>query len=76
MTETFAFDPQSFKRHGAQPDECDGHRVGAHAVAGDAAGGVGGAYTPGGSMTEREIREHDARGVGRSAAAALFLPVK
>jgi hypothetical protein len=29
-------------RHGALADERDGHRVGAHAVARDAAGGVGG----------------------------------
>jgi len=29
--------------HGALADERDGHRVGAHAVACDAAGGVGGA---------------------------------
>jgi hypothetical protein len=29
-------------RHGARTDERDGHRVGAHAVARDAAGGVGG----------------------------------
>src|SRR4029434_3795793 len=28
--------------HGALADECDGHRVGAHAVACDTAGGVGG----------------------------------
>lgn len=28
--------------HGAQPNERDGHRVGPHAVARDAAGGVGG----------------------------------
>jgi len=30
-------------RHGAQSDERDGHRLGAHAVARDVAGGVGGA---------------------------------
>src|SRR5215470_11154393 len=30
-------------RHGTLADECDWHRLGAHAVARDAAGGVGGA---------------------------------
>jgi hypothetical protein len=33
-------------RHGALADERDGHRVGAHAVASDAASGVGGNQTP------------------------------
>jgi hypothetical protein len=33
---------------GALADECDGHRLGAHAVARDAAGGVGGVEEDGG----------------------------
>src|SRR5215813_5483001 len=33
-------------RHGALADERDGHRVGAQAVARDAAGGVGGRWIP------------------------------
>jgi hypothetical protein len=32
--------------HGALANERDGHRMGAHAVARDAAGGVGGTSTP------------------------------
>jgi len=43
-------------RDGALTDECDGHRVGAHAVACDAAGGVGGAQE---SRSKLTVFRHD-----------------
>jgi hypothetical protein len=52
------YDERGWRRHvlhdrdGALADERDGHRMGAHAVARDAAGGVGGAQESGVSAVE------------------------
>jgi hypothetical protein len=61
-------------RDGALADERDGHRVGAHALARDAAGGVGGVDEVGGNMMTGSCGAAGAHGGVRLNSPPAILP--